>query len=182
MSCRILTLQISPEGRIMDRFCDIKDRNELADFLKIPRSKLSYLLFIEGIDKQYHTFEIPKKHGGTRRICAPSEDLKGIQRRLVSAFSAYRKALFTEQDLHPSISHGFEKGKSTITNAKLHRNKRFVLNLDLEDFFSTFHFGRVLGYFEKNCDFQFPHAVAVTIAQLTCYQGHLPQGAPTSPI
>ena len=166
----------------MDRFCDIKDRNELADFLKIPRSKLSYLLFIEGIDKQYHTFEIPKKHGGTRTICAPSEDLKGIQRRLVSALSAYRKALLMEQNFHPSISHGFEKGKSTITNAKLHRNKRFVLNLDLEDFFPTFHFGRVLGYFEKNCDFQFPHAVAVTIAQLTCYQGHLPQGAPTSPI
>ena len=110
----------------MDRFCDIKNRNELADFLKIPRSKLSYLLFIEGIDKQYHTFEIPKKHSGTRTICAPSEDLKGIQRRLVSALSAYRKALLTEQDLHPSISHGFEKGKSTITNAKLHRNKRFV--------------------------------------------------------
>ena len=166
----------------MDRFCDIKDRNELADFLKIPRSKLSYLLFIEGIDKQYHTFEIPKKHGGTQTICAPSEDLKGIQRRLVSALSAYRKALLMEQNFHPSISHGFEKGKSTITNAKLHRNKRFVLNLDLEDFFPTFHFGRVLGYFEKNRDFQFPHEVAVTIAQLTCYQGHLPQGAPTSPI
>lgn len=166
----------------MDRFCDIKNRNELADYLKIPRSKLSYLLFIEGIDKQYHTFEIPKKHGGTRTICAPSEDLKGIQRRLASALSAYRKALLTEQNLHPSISHGFEKGKSTITNAKLHRNKRFVLNLDLEDFFPTFHFGRVLGYFKKNRDFQFPHEVAVTIAQLTCYQGHLPQGAPTSPV
>lgn len=51
----------------MDRFCDIKDRNELADFLKIPRSKLSYLLFIEGIDKQYHTFEIPKNMVGHGR-------------------------------------------------------------------------------------------------------------------
>lgn len=166
----------------MDRFCDIKNRNELADFLKIPRSKLSYLLFIEGIDKQYHTFEVPKKHGGTREICAPSEDLKHIQRLLALALSEYRKSLLAEQDIHPSISHGFEKGKSAITNAKIHRNKRFVLNLDLENFFPTFHFGRVMGYFEKNRDFRFPHEVAVTIAQLTCNQGHLPQGAPTSPI
>ena len=98
----------------MDRFCDIKNRNELADFLKIPRSKLSYLLFIEGIDKQYHIFEIPKKHGGTRSICAPSEDLKGIQRRLASALSAYRKALLTEQDLQPSIPHGFEIGRAHV--------------------------------------------------------------------
>ena len=65
----------------MDKFCDIQTRNELADFLKIPRNKLSYLLFIEGIDKQYRVFEIPKKRGGTRVICAPSEDLKGIQRQ-----------------------------------------------------------------------------------------------------
>lgn len=166
----------------MGRFCDIKTRNELADFLEIPRSKLSYLLFIEGIDKQYHTFEIPKKYGGTRTIYAPSKDLKGIQRRLASALSVYRKALLTEQNRHSSISHGFEKGKSIITNAKSHRNKRFVLNLDLKDFFPTLHFGRVLGYFEKNRDFQFPHEVAVTIAQLACYQGYLPQGAPTSPV
>lgn len=166
----------------MDKFCDIQTRNELADFLKIPRNKLSYLLFIEGIDKQYRVFEIPKKRGGTRVICAPSEDLKGIQRRLAAALSAYRKALAAQRDLRPSISHGFEKGKSVITNAKLHRNKRFVLNLDLENFFPTFHFGRVMGYFEKNRDFQLPHEVAVTIAQLACWQGHLPQGAPTSPV
>ena len=167
----------------MDKFCDIQTRNELADFLKIPRNKLSYLLFIEGIDKQYRVFEIPKKRGGTRVICAPSEDLKGIQRRLAAALSAYRKALAAQRDLRPSISHGFEKGKSVITNAKLHRNKRFVLNLDLENFFPTFHFGRVLGYFEKNKDFQLPHEVAVTIAQLACWQGRKErQPLPSSPI
>lgn len=166
----------------MGGFFDIKTRNELADFLKIPRSKLSYLLFVKGIDTQYQVFEVPKKRGGTRTICAPSEDLKSIQRRLATALSTYRKTLLIAQNTQASVSHGFEKGKNIITNAKIHRNKRFVLNLDLEDFFPTFHFGRVLGYFEKNRDFQFPHEVAVAIAQLACFQGHLPQGAPTSPI
>lgn len=164
----------------MEKFCGISSRNELADFLKIPRGRLSYLLFVEGIDKQYQTFEIPKKHGGTRMICAPSEDLKGIQRRLAAALISYHKAISDQRK--PVVSHGFEKGRGIITNARVHRNKRFVLNLDLEDFFPSFHFGRVMGYFEKNRDFRLPHEAAVTIAQLACFQGRLPQGGPTSPV
>ena len=60
--------------------------------------------------------------------------------------------------------------------------KRFVLNLDLENFFDSFHFGRVKGFFEKNNDFKMAPEVAIVVAQLTCYKGVLPQGAPTSPI
>ena len=76
----------------------------------------------------------------------------------------------------------FEEKKSIITNAVIHKNKRFVLNLDLENFFAAFHFGRVEGFFEKNRDFRLPREVALTIAQIACYEGRLPQGAPSSPI
>ncbi|WP_332096504.1 reverse transcriptase domain-containing protein [Mammaliicoccus vitulinus] len=54
--------------------------------------------------------------------------------------------------------------------------------MDLEDFFHTIHFGRVKGFFEKDSTFKVPPEVALIIAQLTCYKGVLPQGAPTSPI
>ncbi|WP_353618719.1 retron Ec67 family RNA-directed DNA polymerase/endonuclease [Bacillus sp. ISL-37] len=80
------------------------------------------------------------------------------------------------------LSHAFEKEKSIITNAKIHRNKRLVLNIDLESFFESFHFGRVRGFFIKNYNFLLTSEVATVIAQLTCYKGTLPQGAPTSPI
>lgn len=167
----------------MERFCDIQTRNELADFLKIPRNKLTYILYVKRPECYYSTFEIPKKSGGTREICAPSGDLKSIQRKLADALWAYQVCIWAEQkNCHNNISHAFEKEKSIITNAKIHRNKRFVLNLDLENFFDTFHFGRVQGFFEKNRDFQLPHTVAVVIAQIACYNGRLPQGAPSSPI
>ena len=57
-----------------------------------------------------------------------------------------------------------------------------VLNIDLENFFESFHFGRVRGFFIKNNNFLLPIEVATVIAQISCYEGKLPQGAPSSPI
>lgn len=52
----------------------------------------------------------------------------------------------------------------------------------MKDFFSSFHFGRVKGFFEKNNIFMFDNKLAVQMANLLCFNGRLPQGAPTSPI
>ena len=166
----------------MKKFCDIQSRNELADYLSVPRNKLTHILYVKKPDSYYTTFEIPKRNGETRTICAPSGDLKTLQEKLSNMLWLYQKSIWEEKGIKPNISHAFEKEKSIITNAKIHRNKRFVLNLDLENFFDSFHFGRIQGYFEKNNSFKLPHDVAVVLAQLTCYQGRLPQGAPSSPI
>ncbi|WP_313468613.1 reverse transcriptase domain-containing protein [Streptococcus parasuis] len=89
--------------------------------------------------------------------------------------------MFNRKNTKNRISHAFFKGKSIKTNALPHRNKRYVLNVDLQDFFDSIHFGRVHGFFKNNDFFKLPD-VATVIAQLTCYKGVLPQGAPTSPI
>lgn len=166
----------------MKKFCDISTRNELADFLGVPRKKLTHILYIKMVDSYYTTFEIPKKKGGVRRINAPTGNLKSVQKKLANALWKYQLEIWNEGNIKPNISHGFEKKKSIITNATIHRNKRYVLNIDLEKFFDSFHFGRVKGFFEKNRNFLLPGEVATAIAQLTCFNGVLPQGAPTSPI
>lgn len=166
----------------MEKFSEIKTRNDFADFLRIPRSKLTYILYVKKTDSYYVTFEIPKKRGGTRTICAPSGDLKSLQTKLANALWEHQKNIRASTGIRPNISHAFEKEKGIITNAKVHRNKCFVLNMDLEDFFDSFHFGRVQGYFEKSKDFLLSREVSVLIAQIACYNGRLPQGAPSSPI
>jgi RNA-directed DNA polymerase len=163
----------------MKEFNDIKTRNDLADFLNIPRKKLSYLLYKNDINTLYTSFEIDKKNGGVRKINAPLTELKDIQRKLAVALYNHKKK---KQKIKNNLSHAYEKEKSIITNAKVHRNKRLVLNIDLENFFESFHFGRVRGFFIKNNNFLLSSEVATVIAQLTCYEGKLPQGAPTSPI
>lgn len=163
----------------MRKFYDIKTRNELAEFLDIPQKLLSYVLYVKGTNNFYTTFEIPKKNGGIRKINAPSEQLKDIQKKLAEALYKHKKKMRGQSN---NISHAFEKDKSIITNAENHRNKRFVLNIDLEDFFESFHFGRVRGFFLKNNIFSLSKEVATAIAQISCYEGKLPQGAPSSPV
>ena len=56
------------------------------------------------------------------------------------------------------------------------------MNLDLENFFPSFNFGRVRGYFLKDKSFELNTEVATTIAQIACDGTALPQGSPCSPV
>lgn len=162
---------------------EIENRNELADFLGVGRGALAYILYKKPIDNCYVSFEIPKKDGSNRCISAPNEELKYIQKRLALKLEEHINVCCNNSNrVICSAAHGFIKGRSIISNAEVHRNKKFILNVDLSNFFDSFHFGRVLGYFQKNRMFLLPKEVAVTIAQLVCFNGKLPQGAPTSPI
>lgn len=166
----------------MKDFDEIKSRNDLANFLSIKHGTLTYLLYVQRVDNCYKLFKIPKKSGGEREICAPTYILKSVQKKLERRLVNYYEIIKDIEGIKTNISHGFEKEKSIITNAKIHINKRYVINIDLENFFGSFHFGRVRGFFEKNRYFSLPLEIATIIAQLTCYKGTLPQGAPTSPI
>lgn len=166
----------------MQEFITIETREELARFLGVSVKELNYITYKANIESFYKKFYLPKKDGTKREIYASQGRLKDVQKRLEEALVEYNEQILAKKRTKTNTSHGFIKGKSIITNASIHRNKRFVINLDLQDFFPTLHFGRIVGYFEKNRDYCFPHAVAVYIARIVCIEGKLPQGAPTSPI
>ena len=68
-----------------------------------------------------------------------------------------------------------------MTNARKHKKRNYVLNIDLEDFFGSINFGRILGLF-KSHPFKLGHKAATILAQLVTFKNALPQGASTSPI
>ncbi len=164
------------------KFNEISNREELAIVLGIPIRRLTYILYHKKTENLYTSFTIPKKNGEERQIDCPNEELREIQKKLEIQLLQYCNEIAKQKGLNEKISHAFIKGKSIVTNAAVHRNKRYVLNVDLKDFFQSIHFGRVMGYFQNNRDFMLNYEVAVTIAQIVCYEGCLPQGAPTSPI
>lgn len=122
--------------------------------------------------KFYRTFSIPKRSGGERVISAPYPSLKQVQDWI------YRIVLLPRTEL-PNCAVGFIPGKSIVDNATQHIGAKYILKMDLKDFFPSINLARVvasfqyLGYYPR---------MAYYLARLCCEDNHLPQGAPTSPI
>lgn len=164
--------------------------HDLASLLGYKPAALAYLLYKIPPEHRYETFEIKKRSGGIRKIDAPDPRIKLLQQRLTKLLTECRREIEKSQSeilkkngkQFKPISHGFRKDHSIVTNAIPHTKHRFVLNLDLENFFPTFNFGRVRGFFLKNRDFALNKSVATMIAQIACHNNALPQGSPCSPI
>jgi hypothetical protein len=121
--------------------------------------------------------------GGTRHIKAPEPRLALLQRRLARVlYDCLDELKKGTPPTRRSLAHGFEKQRSIITNANLHKRRRYVLNLDLEDFFPSINFGRVRGFFLKDKHFSLQPKIATVLAQIACYENELPQGSPCSPV
>lgn len=157
-------------------------RKKVARLINVDLRTITYVLYRIKIENSYKSFEIPKKSGGTRIIYAPNDNLKKIQRKLGRRLYEIHKNYIDQHGIFSNISHGFEKTKGIITNARIHKNKRYLLNIDISNFFLSFNFGRVQGFFHKSREFMFSKEESTVIVQLVCYEGKLPQGAPTSPI
>ena len=157
---------------------------DLAMVLDIEPKSLAYIIHVIPDHQKYKYFSIPKKNGGIRTISAPVPKLKMAQKRLASVLSDCLFEIESKSEVleHCALSHGFIKRRSIITNAKRHRNRRYVFNLDVENFFPSIHFGRVRGFFMKSRSFGLAEPVATAIAQIACHNGVLPQGSPCSPV
>ncbi len=165
----------------LEKLKNAKDRKALARLLGFKPSALTSIIYQTPLPDKYTTFDIPKKYGGTRTIKAPNPKLKKLQTHL--AYLLYACLSEIQEDRKAtSVSYGFRKGGTIAANAKNHKRRRYVLNLDLEDFFPTFNFGRVRGFFLKDKAFELEEQVATTIAQIACDGVALPQGSPCSPV
>jgi RNA-directed DNA polymerase len=158
------------------------DLSDLAKMLDFTPKGLSYVLYKIDPSVKYHVFDIPKKTGGTRTIKAPEKRLSFLQTQLSKLLSDIVVELQTKNARFWKSSHAFQKQKTIITNAIPHRNRHFVFNIDLEDFFGTINFGRVRGFFIKDGYFSLNPKVATVIAQIACHDDSLPQGSPCSPV
>lgn len=167
-----LLLKLSTET-LREKFYHLKRPVDIANLVEVSYDHLVYHIYLVPSEHRYTTFEIPKKSGGTRQISTPVNAIKIIQKKLNQVLQAVYQT-------KPSV-HGFVNGKNIVTNAQAHARKRYVLNIDLKDFFPSINFGRVRGMFMAT-PYNLPPDVATVLAQICCYNNQLPQGAPTSPI
>lgn len=165
----------------LEKLIAAKDRKELAALLGYKPSSLTSIIFQTPAKDRYTTFDIPKKSGGMRTIKAPDAKLKKLQSHLSHLLYECLEEIEKDRDAKP-LSFGFRRDRWIADNATRHKRRRWVLNLDLVDFFPSFNFGRVRGYFLKDKSFALNPEVATTIAQIACDGTALPQGSPCSPV
>jgi S1-C subfamily serine protease len=141
----------------------------LLTYLGMSAKELKKIWWFRG--RMYHQFEIAKGKGKTRTINAPNKRLKYLQRQIAPLLDQLYRVR--------NPVHGFVIGRSVKTNALAHLRRRFVLNIDLNDFFPSITENRVTGVLEA---LGIDSRAASIIARLCCHNAHLPQGAPTSPV
>lgn len=147
----------------------VESSEDLAELLGL--SEFALKKFCLRMPDFYHTFERKKKNGtGQRQLCAPAKELKQVQRNI-------KRKILDKVELHQSCT-GYRRGMSIVSNAKIHVGQRFVLNLDIQDFFQSISTGRVAGLFFS---FGYSEKISLLLAKLCCFRNALPQGAPTSP-
>lgn len=169
-------LQTNP-SELGRRFLELSTFDGLAELLEVRKSQLYYYAFRLDRTRHYKVFEVPKRGGGVRIISAPASPLKIIQRKLNYILHHVYVPKATVQ--------GFVHERNILTNARRHSEtgptKYYVFNLDIKDFFHSISYRRVLGMFMAK-PYGLPREVANVLANLCCFEGRLPQGAPTSPI
>ena len=120
----------------------------------------------------YRSFTIPKgKGGGVRAIDAPRVALKILQKWL----SVHLERVFTPA---PHVF-GFVTGRSHVDAAIIHSNSRWIFSADIADYFQTTPCALVA---ESLMELGFAREAALLLANLTCLDGNLAQGAPSSPV
>ena len=174
---------------------------------------LRHLAHITGIDylylrriarreyDPYRIFTIRKRSGGERLIAAPELPLGALQRWIVDNILLQRPA--------STASFAYSRGASSIACARRHLGAKWLVKIDIHDFFESIGERRVYFVF-RNCGYQPLVAFELTrlctristghsvndarwqvpphrrydglSAYAASIMGHLPQGAPTSPL
>ncbi len=156
------------EKLVLSNTIVILDFNHLSKLLGIKPRILASI--INDSNSYYYNFEIPKRNGSVREISAPYPVLLNAQRWI------YENILL-RQPLHSNCK-GFVKASSIVDNARPHLNKKYLLKMDIQDFFPSIKINRVMSVFRT---LGYTKKISYYLAAICCLDGVLPQGAATSP-
>lgn len=123
-------------------------------------------------NNSYDTFKFKKKSGGTREISAPHAYLKYRQEWI------YHNILKPYNSGASVAAYGFVENKSILDNARCHLNKKWIINIDLENFFGTITREQVRSCFST---MGYVDCVVEALTSICTRYNVLPQGASTSP-
>lgn len=143
---------------------------ELLKQIGYTKHKKHFDALLLRIPYYYNKVKIPKKDGGERILFVPDESLKEIQGLILKEM--------LEKIKLPECVFGGVKNKSIIENALRHSKNKYLINIDIKNFFPSVHHTLVNKLF---LDLGSDKCIVDILTKLTTFNYCLPQGAPTSP-
>jgi RNA-directed DNA polymerase len=135
---------------------------------------------VSSAPRRYKVFEIPKRNNrGVRVIAQPSRELKVIQRIVLST-------VLRDMPVHMCV-HGYVHGRSIKSNAAVHTDGRYLLKLDLENFFPSLVPRDLRAHIANHCPARFGLDEIMQLCRILFWQPkgepalRLSVGAPSSP-
>lgn len=146
----------------------IFEQNHLALLLGLELEDM--LSMVWGTESFYRTFKIRKRSGGSRQLSAPYPSLLKAQQWINDNILQTREL--------PNCVTGFRSGYSILDNARMHAGRDKLVKLDIENFFPSIDFRRVMFIFRQ---LGYSVKVSFLLSKLCTLNNKLPQGAATSP-
>lgn len=146
----------------------IKTSNQLCRVFGVNRRTLEELA---NKDNRHRVFTHRPKNKKPRIVQEPIAELQRIHKKVTRYLSQIKP---------PSYLNSGIKSFSYITNATPHIGSVRRFTVDIKSFYTSVSFHKVVWFFEQRmlCS----HEVAVLLAKLLTYHGHLPTGSSSSPI
>lgn len=157
-------------------FSEIRNTPDLAKNLYCSENELMKFANSTNQIQFYKKMNIPKKN--SRNF----GQYRTVYMAINYALSLIHKNLETAINLSenfPPYVHGFVRKRSIVTNAKKHLAKKFILNVDIENFFESIKVETVVDAFlYLGCN----NEIAEILAKICTLNGFLAQGLSTSPV
>lgn len=131
----------------------IFDQQHLSYLLCMEHRNLRQL--VKSASSYYKYFAIKKRRGGLRRIMSPYSELRDVQ--------TWIKENILDKIELPNCVKAFVKGRNIMENAKMHEGRKYILKVDITNFFESIGVRQVYVAFRK---MGYDRSVAVWLANL----------------
>lgn len=117
----------------------IFDQQHLSYLLCMEHRNLRQL--VKSASSYYKYFAIKKRRGGLRRIMSPYSELRDVQ--------TWIKENILDKIELPNCVKAFVKGRNIMENAKMHEGRKYILKVDITNFFESIGVRQVYVAFRK---------------------------------
>lgn len=131
----------------------IFDQQHLSYLLCMEHRNLRQL--VKSASSYYKYFAIKKRRGGLRRIMSPYSELRDVQ--------TWIKENILDKIELPNCVKAFVKGRNIKENAKMHEGRKYILKVDITNFFESIGVRQVYVAFRK---MGYDRSVAAWLANL----------------